>query len=242
MGKVFVIGVVFLLSQLGLAQQRYDHLNQLWFGYYSNVKLSQRWAVNSDFQGRTTDWYNEWSQVLVRSGLAYKFNDKFALTVGFADFLYFEKGNKATRNEYRPWQELAVSDHYNAWKITHRFRYEQRFFQHIVNDELSGGYTSNHRFRYKLDFQRTIWKKENSETSLALQFSNELMINAGKSIVYNYFDQNRTAASLLFTANKNFTLQLQYMNIIQQLSNGTTINQANVIRINIYHTISVSKQ
>lgn len=241
MKKIYLIATLALLVAFSKAQQKYEHVNQLWFGYYSSVKINSRFSVNSDFQGRTTNWNRQWLQVLGRTGLAYKFNDKFTFTLGFADFVYFGAGNKVTRNEYRPWGEVAMSDLFNSWKISHRIRIEHRNFDPVVNDALTGKISSNYRFRYKLEFQRLIWTKPDSERSLHLQLSNEIMVNAGKTIVYNYFDQNRTAVSLLYTLNRSFSFQLQYMNIFQQLSIGTTFDQINVIRFTIYHTINFRK-
>lgn len=220
-------------------QQKFEQLNQIWGGYYNSVKVNQKFAINSDFQLRSTDWFGQWSQVIGRTGVAYKPNEKFTFSVGFADFLFFQKGDKASKNEYRPWEEIAISDNYGKLKISHRLRIEQRNFQQIVNDELIDKYSFNHRFRYRLDFQYPLWKKAESEQALNIQIGNEIMVNAGKSIVYNYFDQNRTWVGLLYILNKNFSFQLQYINIFQQLSNGITLDRINVVRFNIYHTINL---
>ena len=104
-------------------------------------------------------------------------------------------------------------------------------FVHSVND-----YTFNLRFRYRLDFQRSLWRKD--EKQLWVQFGNEVMINAGKSIQYNYFDQNRTYGGLMYDLNKSFSVQAQFMYIWQQLSNGVTLDKISVIRFNVYHRIN----
>ncbi len=232
-----LIVAAFLLGLSSRAQQaKPAKVNQLWAGYFSTIKLNSRISINSDFQGRTTNWYKQWSQILGRTGVSYKANDKFSFTLGFADFLFFQKGNKVSRNEYRPWQELLISDSYEKIKITHRFRAEQRYFQQALNDELVGKFSFNHRFRYRFDLRYLLWKEHGGEKEIHFQFGNEIHINAGKAIVYNYFDQNRTWIGLFYTLNKSFSFQLQYMNIFQQVANGT-LNQINVVRFNIHHTI-----
>jgi len=239
--KLILIGTAFLLGlQLVQAQQaKYGRVNQLWGGYFSAIKVSERFSINSDFQGRTTDWHKQWSQVLGRTGLAYRVNDKFTFTLGFADFLFFQKGNKVLRNEYRPWQELLINDSYKRIKITHRFRAEQRYFQQAVNEELVDQFSFNHRFRYRFDLRYLLWKEMEGERAFHLQVGNEILVNAGKSIVFNYFDQNRTWVGIFYTLNKNFSFQFQYMNIFQQLANGNTLNRVSVLRVNIYHTVEL---
>lgn len=240
MRSIVLILIASGFSQLAVAQQQrnYTEQQQLWFGYYNSIQINPKLAVNSDFQGRTTDWYKQWSQVLGRAGLAYKPNEKFSFTLGFADFIFFGHKNKATRNEYRPWEEISINDNYGKFKITHRLRVEQRYFQQIVDEELSNKHSFNHRFRYRFELQYPLWNKSESK-ELRIQFGNEIMVNAGKGIVYNYFDQNRTWAALFLTVNKSLTFQLQYINIFQQFSNGS-LNRIDVIRFNIYHTINLA--
>jgi len=237
--KYVAILILLLSLSLRAQQQKFEQLNQLWAGYYNSIKVNQKFAVNSDFQGRTTDWYKQWSQVLGRTSVAYKRNEKFTFSLGFADFLFFQTQNKVSKNEYRPWEEVAISDIYGKLRISNRIRIEQRYFQQVVNDELTNKYTFNHRFRYRIDLQYPLWKKAESEQALILQVGNEIMINAGKSIVYNYFDQSRTWVALLYKLNKSFSFQLQYINLFQQLSNGITLYRINVVRFNIYHTINL---
>ena len=83
-----------------------------------------------------------------------------------------------------------------------------------------------------------IKEKENGNNLYGI-LGNELMINAGNIIKYNYFDQDRLYACINYEINKKIALQLQYMHIWQQASNGLTLNSNEVIRFNIYHTISI---
>ena len=68
---------------------------------------------------------------------------------------------------------------------------------------------------------------------------NEIMINAGNIITYNYFDQNRLYIGFNYEVNKKLSLQLQYMHVWQLGSNGNTLNSNEVIRFNIYQTINL---
>ncbi|MDO8998265.1 MAG: DUF2490 domain-containing protein [Bacteroidota bacterium] len=210
--------------------------NMLWLGYYNTININPKWSVNSDFQFRAKNWYHANSQVLGRTGLSYKFNDKITATSGFAHFRFFIN-NESTRREWRPWQEILINDNLNNLKISHRFRLEQRFNEKVKNNEPVNEYQFNHRFRYRLDLRFPITKNEEKGKILYILIGNELMINAGKNITYNYFDQNRSYAGLNYELNKKISLQLQYIHIWQQLSSGNTFLMSEVIRFNLYHTI-----
>ncbi|MBA3682469.1 MAG: DUF2490 domain-containing protein [Bacteroidetes bacterium] len=212
--------------------------NMFWIGYYNSTNINPKWSVNSDVQFRTKNWHTDYSQALIRSGLAYTFNERVNLTAGLAHFRYFIT-NEKTRGEWRPWQELAVHDRLGNVKITHRFRLEERFNEQVKSNEPINEYVFNYRYRYKLDLRFRLVKRNNKGKNLVVLVGNELMINAGKNITYNYFDQNRSYAGLNFEWNKNITWQLQYMHIWQQLSSGNTFQSTEVIRFNFFHTITL---
>lgn len=44
---------------------------------------------------------------------------------------------------------------------------------------------------------------------------------------------------VIFFLNDKLDLQFQYMRIWQQLAGGTSMNNINVLRFNIYHTITL---
>lgn len=227
---------VFVLSQNTLPIVQKD--NMLWIGYYSTINITSKWSVNSDFQFRAKNWYHDRSQALGRTGLSYKFNNKVSATLGFAHFRFFIN-NESTRGEWRPWQELLINDQLNNLKITHRFRLEQRFNEKVKNNEPLNEYQFNHRFRYRLDLRFPVAKNEEKRKTLYILIGNELMINAGKNITYNYFDQNRSYIGLNLELNKKLALQLQYTHIWQQLPSGNTFLSTEVIRFNLYHTIAL---
>ena len=212
--------------------------NMLWVGYYSMIKFNNRWSLNSDFLFRTRNEIKNNFQTLLRTGLTYKINDKIDITAGFAHFRFFITNNK-TRGEWRPWQEVKISDQINKIKLTHRFRVEQRFNELVKNDKSTNEYQFNWRFRYRLDLKFPLMKEKENGNNLFGILGNELMINAGNTIVYNYFDQNRLYAGLNFEVNKKVSLQMQYMHLWQLASNGLNLSSSNVLRFNIYHTISL---
>ncbi len=211
--------------------------NMLWLRYYNTIAINPKWSINSDAQLRTKNWYQHFSQTVLRVGISYNINDKLTVTMGGAHFRYFIIDG-VTRGEWRPWQEFAVHDRLSSIKLSHRFRLEERFNQLVKANEPTNDYVFNYRLRYKIDLLFPITKNGSGKT-LILLLGNELMVNAGKAITYNYFDQNRSYLGLNLELNKKLALQLQYMHIWQQLSSGDTFLSTEVIRFNFYHTIAL---
>lgn len=212
--------------------------NMLWLGYYNSIILNSKWSINSDMQFRTKNELKDYSQALVRSDVSYKLKDRLTVTVGFAHFRYFLNKEK-TRGEWRPWQQLKLTDKVGNCKLTHRLRVEQRFNETVKNSEVTNDYQFNFRFRYRLDLSYPIIREKETGNNIYLLVGNEVMVNAGNNIRYNYFDQDRLYMGINYEVNKKISLQLQYMHIWQQASNGLTLNSNEVIRINIYHTITI---
>lgn len=226
--RISLIIATVLLSLSLQAQQ-----DQLWFSYYSSIKLNKRLSINSDLQIRTTEWYQHLSQTLIRTGLSFKVSEHITASCGFADFAFFTR-DKLSRNEYRPWEEIGAQGNLGSIRITNRLRIEQRFFQRISNDAWTSDYTFNHRFRYRLDLQRAIWKLDD-EKKVDLQIGNEIMLNAGN--VSSYFDQNRSWIGFQFTVNRHLAAQLHYLFLLQHSPVRNSTDQVHVIRLNFYHTI-----
>ena len=210
----------------------------LWLGYYNSIILNPKWSINSDIQFRTKNELKDYSQALIRSDVSYKLKDRLTISVGFAHFRYFLTKEK-TRGEWRPWQELKLTDKVGNCKLTHRLRVEQRFNERVKNAEATNDYQFNFRFRYRFDLRYPILKEKEAGNNWFVLIGNEVMINAGNIINYNYFDQDRLYTGINYEINKKISLQLQYMHIWQQASNGLTLNSNEVIRFNIYHTISL---
>jgi hypothetical protein len=63
-------------------------------------------------------------------------------------------------------------------------------------------------------------KRPFQPNSLSLVLNDELHVNFGKQIIYNYFDQNRFFTGFNYHVNKHDNLQFGYMYLFQQLASG----------------------
>ena len=74
--------------------------------------------------------------------------------------------------------------------------------------------------RYNIWYDIPLSKKGIVPKSLSFVVNDEVHINFGKEIVYNYFDQNRFFVGLKYQFTDHSNLQVGYMNLFQQLSAG----------------------
>ncbi len=229
------ISIIFLMLCSSImygqeAKKTSNYTTMFWFGHYSQIKLNKYLSINTDIQFRTREGIKHPSQALVRTGLQYKRNEKFSFTGGMAHFRFFINDYK-TRGEWRPWQEFAIMDQHNKLQLVHRFRVEERFNQQTKGNLVLDTYNFSFRFRYKMDMQYLL--RSSNKESLKVTLGNEVMLNAGRTIKYNYFDQNRISIGLLVDYLPNFIVQTQYIFINQQMQDGLTVNQSSVFRVNV---------
>ena len=228
--KPYIFSVVIFLPLALKSQHTTYHTNMMWAGYYNTLSFNKKWSLVSDAQVRTKEWTNKLSQVLVRSGLSYKFNEHLAATGGFAFFKnaqYVQK-NLLLKNEWRPWQEISYQTKLNTINFIQRLRTEQRFLQQVVNDKLSKQYQYIFRLRYRFDFQFPL-----TNNNLKILLGNEVLVNSGYLNNKQFFDQNRSFAGINFKLNSNTNLQAQYLKIFQWRSNTSVLEDQNVFRVNI---------
>jgi hypothetical protein len=69
--------------------------------------------------------------------------------------------------------------------------------------------------------------------------NNELHVNFGKNIVYNYFDPNRFFVGLSYHVNARDNFQFGYMNIFQQLAGGNSYRSLDAIRLFYFHNLDL---
>ncbi len=229
---IFTISLLlsFILGNSQVAKQE----RMIWSAYQNQIKLNEKWYINSDFQFRTKEWLKTPMQMAIRAGVQKKLNTNLSFASGYAHFRFFTS-NLKTRGEHRIWEEITNNQIFNKLKTNERIRIEQRFieFTNVKNNKKENNF--NWRFRFKLDLSYPITKIKSSQLNIII--GNEVMLNAGKIIEYNAFDQNRLYSGLLLELTEKIQLQLLYMKLIQSSNNSTFLNKTNVIRVNFNHTI-----
>jgi hypothetical protein len=186
--------ILFLLTLSGAAQspaRDVHHNTQYWLGYMTSTMISDRYS-----------WWNDFHLVpegfaVVRTGLT-RHLDKTSVTGGYA-YLWLPAGadkTALTRHEHRPWAQLQFNLPVSGpYSFVHRIRYDARFRENVAHGEIRDGYAFNHRVRFLVSVRRTLGKPEGRKMSPYVALADEVLLNFGKEITTNTFDQNRISLS-----------------------------------------------
>jgi hypothetical protein len=220
----------------------------LWFRYSNNLSLPKEVKLKSELEHRLFVAPKvRTNQFYLRLTTEKHFKKNWYVGGGF---VFFMNGANDARNESkllapepRPFIDIGyrqkISDKFS---ITHRYRSEWRFFKNTnqAYTELEDGYRDNFRFRYQLMLDYMPFKK--GEKELRLRAFNEVMINAGKNIARNIFDQNRTSFGMQYNINKYIGVEATYIYWIQQQGNGDSFISRHVVRFGLINNFTIKKK
>jgi hypothetical protein len=244
--KIIRIFCLLLVCSVSRAQteKNVDHQSLLWTRYYNQLTLNHKWSLHTEFDNRVFIKPVEENLYLIRMHGRYKINNNFDAGAGFAYFSVATQNPDVTYDfrvpEYRTQQDITWKEDFGSITLNQRFQIEERFIHNVNKEGLVPGTTFSWRFRYRLQGEYSFWKKE-SQYLKAIVYD-ELMINAGKSIVKNTFDQNRISAALQYGVNKNIALELGYLNSFQQRASGVDYFDRDIIRFTFYHKIKLKEK
>jgi hypothetical protein len=244
--KIIRIFCLLLVCSVSKAQteKNVDHQSLLWTRYYNQLTLTNKWSLHTEFDNRIFLKPVEENLYLIRMHGRYKINNNFDVGAGFSYFSVATQNPDVTYDfkvpEYRTQQDITWKKDFGAITLNQRFQIEERFIHNVDKDGLLPGTTFSWRFRYRLQGEYSCWKKENQYLKAIVY--DELMINAGESIVKNTFDQNRIYAALQYGVNKNIALELGYLNSFQQRASGVDYFDRDIIRFTFFHKIKLKEK
>jgi len=241
MKGILLFVISFGLVSSAFAQKETDNTGQIWTGYFNQTRFSKRWGVWLDVQLRTKEkTVQDLSQFIFRPGLTYYLNDRTKLTAGYAYIRHFPADNhrNVAQPEHRPWQQIQWHTQYPHVRTMQYLRLEERYRRKILNDSTLGeGHNFNFRVRYAFLLQVPLSKQPVKKGALSFILNDEIHVNLGKQVVYNYFDQNRFFAGLALHLNAHDNLQFGYMNLFQQLAAGNRYRYIHAARVFFFHNL-----
>jgi len=184
-----------------------------WLMYIGNKKINSKWNIHNEIQYRNYNALGELEQLLLRTGLGYSFNEgKNNVLLGYGYILSENYVNnteeKESINEYRIFQQFTSKQKIGIIKLSHRYRFEQRFVESDFKL----------RFRYFLSVNVPLSTKE--KNNFYLSAYNEVFLNSESAI----FDRNRLYGGIGFIVNKNLRFEFGYMNQFFETSGRDQIN------------------
>lgn len=243
MKYILFLPVLFISSLVfGQTPEKEIHSReQLWFGYFNQTRLSNKWGVWVDVHYRMTDNFIERPfQFLFRPAATYFIKDNLRVNAGYTLATHFPaEGLETTRLEHRAWQQIWWNQKYPGLMTLQWLRLEQRFNEKVVSDEKLDGYNYTFRARYNFSFFIPLKGKEIAPKTPFAAIMDEVFLNFGDKIVYNTFDQNRFFAGFGYQFTSHLNAQLGYMNVYQQEASGNNYLSTHAIRLFVFHSLDL---
>lgn len=205
--------IIFLITFQAVQAQKENDANALtWYQYKAQIGLKNNFSVVLDLQHRRQDLVNFSSQQVLRPGIAYSFENDLKLTVGTAMFWHNINGEVPVyRFEARPYTFLEWKQPLGKSMIFHRSRFELRYNRKTAGSEVIDGYNFNYRAGHKLGISIPI--RIFGSDKWQIEIYDEVLINFGKTVRFNYLDQNRVYLGIKGRLNPTSSFKLGYMYI-----------------------------
>lgn len=169
----------------------------------------------------------------LRAGALYNVNKNFSVAAGYG---HMWLANKTTTselftNEERVYQQFQLTGAIGKVSTLNRLRVEERWVQKIVNNEVSDLHRYTTRFRYLYSIAIPVSKNKYVPQ---INLADELLMQIGKDIIYNPFDQNRLFTGIKQQVTPSLSFDFGYMLVYQQKLSGSQYVKANTLRWYFY--------
>jgi hypothetical protein len=231
------------------AQKTFSNQNHAWVTYLGNHKLTDKFSLHTEYQWRRANGFENWQQSLARIGIDYSINQGLTVTAGYGwvvTYPYGEQPISHTFNEHRIWQQVNAKSKYGRFELQHRYRLEQRFLENYIRNQ-NGTFSKGtdlfrQRVRYRAMVLVPLSRKEMLDNTLFLNLNNELFLGFGKGIGKNILDQNRMNFAFGWRFNKDFNVQIGYLNQFVVKSDGIKAERNHTLLISTVYNLDFTKK
>ena len=238
---ILSLPLFFVLFSQAQTEKKIDNQSILWSRYYNLLTLNEKWSLHSEFDNRLFLKPVTENLFVIRSQVRYKATNTIELGGGVGYFPVATQDPENTTDfmipEFRGQQDVVWKNTIGKIQLSQRFQIDERFIRNASKTGLLPGTTFNWRFRFRIQAEYDIWKKDNRYLKTIVY--EEILLNAGKSIVKNTFDQNRVYAALQYGFNKKIAVELGYLNSFQQRASGVDYYDRDIIRLSIFHKLQL---
>ena len=211
---------------------------RLWTPVFLTVALPQNYIAYAEVNPRFGDDVSDLNQLILRTALGYKLNDKWSVWQGYAwSTVYYNAANLPEfTGEHRIYQQLTYKDKYEFLeafpfiKIQSRSRLEERWLDHIEGTALRA------RTMLRVDIPLPQIPDWSFVTFDEIFFNlNGLMGNKGVLAPEAGFDQNRWFIGFNRQFTPQFNMDLGYQMQIINTRRDQLVNQINnILMINFF--------
>lgn len=249
MNKLFISFYLIFSFSYSFSQKQISTQSHVWGMYFGSHKLSEHWGIHTEYQWRRNDMFQNWQQSLLRLGVDYYSNKNGQFTIGYAWIKTYPYGDQPIghiTNEHRIWEQYILKNKVGKIDFQHRYRLEQRFIENWVKDAnevySQDGFLFRQRVRYRLMATMPLSRKEMKDNTLFLAVYDEPFLGFGKGIGKNILDQNRLYGAIGWRFNKDFNVQLGYLNQYIVKSDGIKAERNHTIQIAVSYNIDFTKK
>ncbi|RTQ49254.1 DUF2490 domain-containing protein [Hymenobacter gummosus] len=217
-----------------------DNNRHLWLVYNGSFRLSEHWGLYTEAQLRRADQGRKPQQTLVRGAVDYHVCPKLMLSTGYAyqkSFPYGDFPASSNSPEHRLYEQILLRDEAGPVQLQHRYRLEQRWI-HWPGDL---DYTYQNRARYLLRLTLPLFGPKIEPRMPYLAASDEVMINFGRRVRNNIFDQNRLYAGFGYAASKFVNLEAGYLNQLVQQRNGRVFEHNHTLQLSVILNVDLRR-
>jgi hypothetical protein len=237
--RILFLGMIMVsssaLTQSVSPEKQVKSYIQSWVSLNTTLRFSDQWGMVADVHMRRDDFIAEPYFYLLRTGVSYWISGKYPVTLGVGHLWQApDEGNNTWADENRIYQQWSAVQKQGIVSVLHRIRLEERWKDHIVEDEILGDKLFSLRLRYLASFDCRVFANPKIPS---LVVSDEVLVQFGKSITYNSFDQNRLFLGVKEQLSRKLSFDVGYMNVWQQKLSGNLYTMSHVFRLFFYYNL-----
>lgn len=206
-----------------------------WLGSVNTFRFDKHWGVIADFHFRAVDFLAHPYNYITRVQGNYWFSDRISAGTGFAHTWSRSSPTSPFANENRVTEQIQANWKKGSFSFSNRWRLEQRWQQKIINGAATDDYRFTNRVRYAV---MTSYTPFNNPRLPSFTNYDELMVQFGKEVTYNTFDQCRVYFGIRQTITSQVNVDLGYLYFYQQQFTGNQYIKGNTLRLYINYTFT----
>lgn len=229
--KIFFTSILIFWGLLTQAQDVFK-VSESWTDLTIWYKVGDQVKVGGDVGYRTTIDDFSFHLGYIRPTVIWKPSPLYNLSFAIANF-YREATGSTSLNEFRLAQEANLFwPNIGSFKITHRLRFEERFYQ--INEAKE----NSSRVRYRLGLRSPNFYLFGMEAPWFAELTWEDFRQLGNSLDYYLGDTQRWEAMLGNKVSKKVKISLHYILQTTRAINNSFSLQENILRLRIGYTIN----
>lgn len=221
-----------------------DSISELWNGLYTKYRVSDRFFYYGEYHVRSREQLvGEMAQLYLRFGMTWRVDDDIELTGGAVTPLYFAPRVRVAQGDvarivpqFRFWEQALMVQTIKRVRLYHQFRFEQRWRRDFARE---APFELTFRFRYKLAAYVPLNNTRMVEKTLFLVVYEEIFIQAGRTILFDHFEDNRIGGALGWILNRNLQTEMGYMWTFRHRGDPFAYQNRHIIRLNLRHNLDL---